>query len=165
MAADANLASRDRFSVPIGRRREAFWLSISLKPVSRPGIARFELVQRVLEEARDEFEALVQKPVFVAFGEGFAHTQIAGSWAGTEAPGWRGVAGAGHGEPLACADASGCFAAARIDFVMSRKASSRSGNFVTGLPSVGDATSLPKGATCQSQGRRITGMTLAAPEL
>ena len=34
---------------------------------------------------------------------------------------------------------------------------------VTAFPSLGNSTSLPNGAECQSTGRRITGMTTASP--
>jgi hypothetical protein len=50
-----------------------------------------------------------------------------------------------------------------IALVTSRNASSTSGHFVIGLPSLGAASRRPNGASCQSHGRRMTGMTLHSP--
>ena len=70
-------------------------------------------------------------------------------------------AGAGFGALAGGAGDAPCVVAARMAFAISRKASSRSANLVTGFPSVGAARSFRKDAGCQSQGRRITGMTRA----
>src|SRR5260370_18705840 len=51
--------------------------------------------------------------------------------------------------------------ASRMPWTISSKASSCEGHLVTALPSVGRSLSLPKGAPCQSVGRRIMGRTRA----
>ena len=50
-----------------------------------------------------------------------------------------------------------------IPIATSVHASSRFFQDVTAFPSFGKAWSLPKGALCQSHGRKKTGITLASP--
>ena len=69
------------------------------------------------------------------------------------------------GCPVAISPACWASTAARIPLATSSKARSRDRHSTTGLPSLGSAWSLPNGALRQSTGRRMIGITRAAPAL
>src|ERR1035437_4824928 len=127
--------------------------SILLNRASTPGL-------RASNSATDVSKNLARKPkppsrkrsrstsVKVLFRRRLLDRGDATPCAGAEALGAGGVTGR-------AADGK----AARSCRTTSTKASSRSGHEAIGFPSFGAARSLPKGAECQSHGRRIIGMT------
>ena len=122
-----------------------------------PGISLSEFGERALEELGHEIEGLVAEAVASASVNDFFSLKLPERGPETGADERANACGAELGAVGVVGSAP------RIIFTTSRNASSRSGHDRTGLPSRGAARRLPNGIGCQSQARRITGITCASP--
>lgn len=152
-------------SVPVHRHREVRRVNF-LKSLVETGISLHQFGHGVLEELCNKLESLLSEQVEVEVGELLLDTKIAGT--GTCKRIHHNICPVETGsQPLRGLDFLDCLVKFsqstldRLDDIQEGLVSIRPGR--NGLPSFGTPSSLPKSRLCQSDGRRMTGMTLACP--